>query len=77
MRERIVGLLESLKKDCDFRNSENYIVEELLDSLDMFEFIDLLERTFHIELSGKDIIPDHFINSETIETLVKKYGGRM
>lgn len=74
--DRILKILELIKKDGDFRNSKNFIEDGLLDSLDIFELIDSLEKEFHIEFKGKDIVPENFDSCKSIMNLIDSYKER-
>ncbi len=73
MKERILTILNQLGADRDYENSKDFLDEGLLDSFEIVELVGKLEEEFNIEISGKDIVPENFINLETIQTLVLKY----
>ena len=73
MKERILTILNQLGADRDYENSKDFLDEGLLDSFEIVELVGKLEEEFNIEISGKDIIPENFINLETIQKLVLKY----
>ena len=73
MKEHILTILNQLGADRDYENSKDFLDEGLLDSFEIVELVGKLEEEFNIEISGKDIVPENFINLETIQTLVLKY----
>ncbi len=73
MKDIIMEILKNLDNGEAFENSENFIDDGLIDSYQMVEIVDELESEFDIEISGRDIIPDNFVNLAAIETLVAKY----
>ena len=58
------------KKDL---NCEDFVKAELMDSLTVADVVVAIEDKYNIEINGEDILPECFINIETIECLVKKY----
>jgi hypothetical protein len=73
MKDKVLELLEDLHKDGNFRDSKDYLEDGLIDSFEMIGIISSLEEAFEIEISGKDIIPENFINLDSICLLLKKY----
>ena len=52
---------------------DNFISQDILDSLTMAEIVIALEDTFNIEIDAEEIIPENFINHNTISKLVEKH----
>ena len=52
---------------------DNFISQDILDSLTMAEIVIALEDTFNIEIDAEEIIPENFINLNTISKLVEKH----
>lgn len=75
--EDILKLLKGIQEEADFENSKNFIEDGLLDSLDIMTLVEGLEKAYHIDISGKDIVPENFCDLQTIEALVKKNGGKL
>lgn len=73
MKDKIIEVLQQINADADFESSANFIEEGLIDSFDIVDVVSSLESKFPIEISGKDILPENFINLEAIEALVKRY----
>lgn len=75
-----LGMYEQLKKillDCGVDegkvDSTDFIKEDILDSLTMAEIIIAVEDLYSIEIDPEEIIPDNFVNIQTICDLVVKY----
>lgn len=66
-------VLKQVKSDVDFESSKDFIEDGLLDSFEIVDLVSGLEDEFSVEISGRDIIPENFINLETIAALVRKY----
>lgn len=73
--EEIYKMLEELRPEFDFRESDNFIDDGYLDSFDLVTLISELEEQFHISIDGLDIIPENFESADTIHKLIKKSGG--
>ena len=72
MEEKILNILTELRPECDFINSNNYIEEGLLDSMDIVYLVETLEETFDISIPGTDIAPINFSSLSGIVKLVEK-----
>ena len=71
----ILKMLAELRPEFDFAESENYIVDGLLDSFDVVSLTNMLEEKYGITIDGLDIVPENFATVEAIAGLVKKSGG--
>lgn len=74
---KVLQLLKAIKSDARFEDSKNFVADQLLDSFELIQLVDLLEEEFDITVSGKDIIPDNFVSVSSIENLILKSGGRI
>lgn len=70
--EKIYLMLESIHPEYNYRESENFIDQGLLDSFDVITLIDMIESEYGIEIDGMDIIPENFFNVERIMRLIEK-----
>lgn len=75
--EEIYNILDEIKPECDFRTSEDYIEDGLLDSFDIVSLVSMLEEKFDIIVDGLDIVPEYFESAEAIADLVEKSGGQI
>lgn len=73
MKEKILAILQDIRPEVDFNDSEDFIEDGYLDSFDMVALVSNLDKTFGISILGEDIIPENFINIEAIKNTVKKY----
>ena len=69
-RETILEILHTLRPECDFNSSKDFITDGLLDSFDIVTLVNALEKAFGITIDGKDILPENFQNLEAIQALV-------
>lgn len=72
MVERIYKLLLDIKPEVDFKSSNNYIEDGLLDSIDMVALVAAIDKEFKISIDGFDIVPENFVSAEAIEKLLKE-----
>ena len=75
--DKIYEILQQLRPEFDFLDSQNFIEDGLLDSFDMVSLISELEETFDILVDALDIIPENFTSAEAIAEVVKKSGGTL
>lgn len=68
----IKALLDSEVQKQDIYN-DDYIKNEILDSMQVVELITALENSFDIEIDPDDIIPENFVNIDAVEKMVKRY----
>lgn len=73
--EKIYEILANIRPEFDFKASENYIEDGLLDSFDMVTLVSDLESEFGVIIDGLDIVPENFVSAVTILAMVKKNGG--
>ena len=75
--EKILSMLEEIRPEHDFTQSEDFIEDGLLDSFDLISLIDMLEGEYHIVIDGLDVLPENFFFFFSIANLVKKSGGNV
>lgn len=73
MKSRILEVLKKINVDADFEKSEDFIEDGLIDSFEIVNLVSGLEDEFDIEIGGRDIIPENFVELEIIEALIRKY----
>lgn len=72
--DRIVELLNRLHPEHDYKSSDDFISDGLIDSIDLQELFAMLEDEFEIELAGTDLTPQNFRNLESIKELLADHG---
>ena len=72
MKDIILKMLAELRPEFDFNDSENFVEDGLLDSFDIISLTNMLEEKYGINIDGLDIVPENYISTEAIETLVRK-----
>lgn len=75
--DKIYAMLTEIKPEHDFKSSENYIEDGLLDSFDLITLISMLEEEYNISIDALEIVPENFCSAGAIAALVKKSGGEI
>lgn len=75
--DKIYEILEEIKPEHDFRDSENFVEDGLLDSFDVVSLVSIIEEEWNIVVDGLDIIPENFVSVDAISELIKKNGGSL
>ncbi len=73
MKEKILEFLSGLRPECDFENSDNYIEDGMLDSLDVVSLVDSVEEEYGIVIPGSEISMKNFVNIDSIIELIEKF----
>ena len=76
MNEIIQAMLAELRPEFDFNDSEDFVMDGLLDSFDIISLSNMLEEKYGITIDGLDIVPENFASVDAIAELVKKSGGK-
>ena len=75
--EEIYEILKQLRPEFDFKNSNNFIEDGLLDSFDVVSLVAELEDKFDCLIDALDILPENFNTVDDIIKVVKKNGGSL
>lgn len=71
MRERILQILQKVRRDVDFEAMTNLIDDGILDSFDIISVVSELNDEFEIEITADELEPENFNTLEAIVLLVK------
>jgi acyl carrier protein len=69
----LIGILQELRPEHDFTDSEDFISDNLLDSFDIVTLVAELEERFSIYIDGEDVTPENFMNLNTLEQFLQSY----
>lgn len=75
MKEKILEILQDLRPELEFTESNNFIEDGYLDSFEMIGLVSALDKEYSISILGEDIIPENFSNIESIINTIRKYKG--
>lgn len=73
MREKILEILQDIRPELDFTESNNFIEDGYLDSFDMVALVSALDKEYGVSILGEDIVPENFSNIENIIKIINKY----
>lgn len=71
-RRVLLDILTEIRPEHDFANSENFVEDGMLDSLDIVTLVVRLEQEFGISIDGADIRAENFRNLASLETLIER-----
>ena len=74
MNQRIMKILKEIRPDDDFASSNDFLKDGLLDSFDMIELMQLLEREFDVVIDDMEIESDTFCSVDGIGKLIISSG---
>ena len=69
---QIYEILQEIRPEYDFHDSDDYISDGLLDSFDIIKLVVELERVYEVEVDPLEVIPENFQNAESIMKLIEK-----
>lgn len=77
MEEKVLKILNNIRPEYDFKISQDFIGDGLLDSFDIVTLVSDIEAEFGVVIDGLDIVPENFATVETILATVRKNGGNV
>ena len=75
VENEIRAILEEIRPEFDFKRSNNFIEDGMLDSFDIITLTNMLEERYSIKIDGLDIVPENYSSTADMVRLVKKSGG--
>ncbi len=75
MNEQILVMLKELRPEFDFSDSDDFVIDGLLDSFDIISLVSMLEEKYNIKVDGLDIIPENFSSIDSMIAMIQKSGG--
>lgn len=70
---KIASLLAEVRPEYDFKSSNDFVVDGLIDSFDLIELILELEKAFNFKVPGSEVHSDNFRSNSSIADLVSRY----
>ncbi len=70
MREKIIGILESIHKGVDYDTATSLIDSRVLDSLSIISLVAELNYEFNIELDVMDLVPENLNSVDAMVELI-------
>ena len=72
MEDKVLEMLAELRPEFDYKNSQNFIEDGLLDSFDIVSLTTMLEEHFGVTIDGMEIVPENYESVKAICALVEK-----
>lgn len=72
MKEQVLEILKDIRPEFEFEGVENFFEEGMLDSFDLMTLVSTLDERFGIKIDGTDILPENFMNVDSIVALVER-----
>lgn len=69
---RLLALLNSLHPENDYVNSTDFVMEGLLDSLDIVTLVSMLEVEFGIFVAGDEVVPENFRDLASLDAFINR-----
>ena len=76
MENKIIKILNEIRPNFDFKKSNNFIEDGMLDSFDVINLVTILDADFGVFIDGMDILPENFSSSIKICQLLMKNGAK-
>lgn len=76
MEEKIYKMLEEIRPEFNFRQSNNFVEDGYLDSFDVVTIVSEIESEFGIIIDGLDVLPENFETVSSICELIRQNGGK-
>ena len=71
----IMELLHETNKTADFEHSDDFVSDDLLDSMDIQMLAIAMEDEYHIKIDGTDRMPMNYTSVDAIRDLLRSHGG--
>jgi acyl carrier protein len=73
----IAEILKEIRPEFDFTASQDFISDGMLDSFDIVTLVSALDKNFGVSIPGTEILPENFLNVQTIEALLRQSGAQL
>lgn len=70
----IMELLHETNKTADFEHSDDFVSDDLLDSMDIQMLAIAMEDEYHIKIDGTDLMPMNYTSVDAIRDLLRSHG---
>lgn len=72
MREKVIEILEEVKKNVDFENETAIIDGGILESFDIIRLVNMLSDEFDVEFTAAELIPENFNSVDAIVEMIEE-----
>lgn len=75
MKEKIIEILQNIRPELDYTASNDFIADGYIDSFDVVTLVASINDQLNVNIKPSDIIPENFVNIESIINLINKYNS--
>ena len=72
MREIVIEILETVKKNVDFENEKAIIDSGILESFDIIRLVNMLSDEFDVEFTAAELVPENFNSVDAIVDMIEE-----
>lgn len=72
MREKVIEILEGIKKNVDFANETAIIDNGILESFDIIRLVNMLADEFDVEFTAAELVPENFNSVDAIINIIEE-----
>lgn len=72
MKEKILGVLQTVNEEIITYDGKNMILDGVIDSFDIIEIVAALEDEFEIDIDANDVVEANFLNKDATINLITK-----
>lgn len=72
MREKVIEILETIKKNVDFENETAIIDGGILESFDIIRLVNMLSDEFDVEFTAAELVPENFNSVDAIVEMIEE-----
>ncbi len=73
--EQLYNILEAVRPDVDFRNTEGLVSDSYIDSFDIVTIISYIENAYDIEIPVEAMVPENFDSAKSIMKMIEEAKG--
>ncbi|NLO36934.1 MAG: acyl carrier protein [Clostridiaceae bacterium] len=70
--DELIGILEGLHPDVDFRQTAGLIDDGVLDSFDIISLVAEIDNIFDVQIPAAEIVPENFNSAQALQDLIER-----
>jgi len=75
MRQQILALLADIQPAANFADSQDFLEDGLIDSVDVIMITTALEQAFGVTIPGDQVTPENYASVERLAAQVARCGS--
>ena len=72
MENDILNMLNELRPEFDFTDSDDFVMDGLLDSFDIISIVSEVNEEFDVDINVNDLLPENFNSAKALYELIQK-----